>query len=71
MKTCTLVWEYNYHPAGVKESFASVWMFAGNGRDDLERRQPGWVKVVGPINQKIATEIHTALKHFFVKILLK
>jgi hypothetical protein len=67
MQTCTLVWEYNYTPVGAKESFGSVWIFAGDGREDLERRLPGWVKVAGPINLDLATRIHESLKDFFIQ----
>jgi hypothetical protein len=50
-----------------KGSHASVWIFAGDGRKDVERRLSGWVKVVGPIDQEIASGVCNALKEFFSK----
>ncbi len=53
------------------DSRASVWLFAGDGRPSIELSNydemssiPGWTKVVGPIDSKIAVSVHAALKSF-------
>ena len=68
MRVCTIVWEYNYMPPEIerKGAHASVWIFAGDGRKDMERHF-GWVKVVGPVDQELASEVCNALKEFFSK----
>jgi hypothetical protein len=67
MKTCTLVWEYHLAPSGGGESQASVWLFAGDGRQDLKRRAEGWLRIAGPTNIDLATQICASLKKFFVQ----
>jgi hypothetical protein len=67
MQSCTIIWEHNYVPPKVqrKATFASVWLFAGDGRHDLERKTPGWVKLMGPVDQELASNACAALKEFF------
>lgn len=59
--------EFNYGKPG--SSLGSVWLFKGDGSEDLESDSPfaslpGWVRIVGPIDYEVAGAIHAALKAF-------
>jgi hypothetical protein len=58
---CTVVLEFNYGEP--RESLGSVWLFSGDGTQDLALSAPlgslpGWVRIVGPIDYESARHIH-------------
>ncbi|HEY4414718.1 MAG TPA: hypothetical protein VGO57_03415 [Verrucomicrobiae bacterium] len=66
--TYTLVLEYNYVATG--ESLGSVWLFYGDGTSDLTKTEtmesmPGWLKIIGPVDYEIASDVQANLKVFF------
>lgn len=70
LHVCTLVWQYNYGALGGQG--ASVWVYFGDGRQDLESDAelaslPGWVRLIGPVDTELATSVHGALKLFLLR----
>ena len=68
MQTCTVVLQFNYDHPGT--SLGSVWLFNGNGTEDLQQSTPlaslpNWTRVVGPVDYELASSVHGALKRFF------
>lgn len=69
--TVTIILEFNYSdPRRPELTLGSVWLYNGDGHAGWEDERPlvelpGFLKVVGPIDYEIASQIHGALKTFF------
>jgi hypothetical protein len=68
--TVTIILEFNRHARQSESLLGSVWLYNGDGRAGWEDERtlaelPGFLKVVGPIDYEIASQIHGALKTFF------
>lgn len=43
----------------------SLWMIAGDERADrVERKLPGWIKIIGPVEWNLAFQVQTGLCEF-------
>jgi hypothetical protein len=63
----TVVLEFNHGKHG--SSLGSVWLFAGDGRPDLERVEaldglPGWLRLIGPVEHELASRVQEKLVVF-------
>ena len=62
-----MVLEFNHGKRG--SSLGSVWLFAGDGRPDLERVEaleglPGWSRLIGPVEPELASSVQEKLVAF-------
>jgi hypothetical protein len=67
MRACTVVLQFNYGPP--RSSLGSVWVFAGDGREDLAsdselEELAGWRKSVGPVDYDLASGIQREIVLF-------
>lgn len=67
MRSCTIVLQYNYGKP--RSSLGSVWLFAGDGREDVAidnefEELAGWRKVVGPVDYELARSVHSEFISF-------
>ena len=66
---CTVVLEFNYQQ-DPSVSMGSVWVFPADASEFLDESEeslessPGWTRIAGPIEYKLAAEIQSTLVDF-------